>query len=127
MKEELPPSSGPTPSGSSASGATSTMPAGTSSPKRRPWLLYGCGLFLVLCLLVIATVALTIWYIQRPIKPVVLSPAEKAAVEEKLQHLDDGARTATAEGRIVRPQSPQSPSQPMPSPQSARPTEPDRI
>jgi len=57
-------------------------------PKRRRWLLYGCGLLLGLVLLICATVAITVWYIQRPIKPVLLSAAEKAAVEEKLQHLD---------------------------------------
>lgn len=37
--------------------------------------------------LVAATVAITLWWIQRPIKPVVLSAKEKAAVEEKLRHL----------------------------------------
>ncbi len=38
--------------------------------------------------LVIATVAITIWWIQRPIKPVVLSPKEKATVEAKLRRLE---------------------------------------
>jgi hypothetical protein len=37
--------------------------------------------------IIFATVAITIWWIQRPIKPVVLSASEKSAVEEKLQHL----------------------------------------
>jgi hypothetical protein len=60
-------------------------PAGTPVRKRRPWLLYSFGLLLALFFLICATVAITIWYIQRPIKPVVLSPAEKAAVEEKLE------------------------------------------
>lgn len=49
--------------------------------------LFGCGTIVVLFLLVIATVALTIWWIQRPIKPVVLSPREKAVVDQKLQRL----------------------------------------
>src|SRR5262249_15167354 len=35
-------------------------------------------------------VALTIWWIQRPIKPVVLSPKEKAVVDQKLQRLENG-------------------------------------
>jgi len=35
-----------------------------------------------------ATVAVTLWWIQRPIRPVVLSPPEKAAVEEKLRRLE---------------------------------------
>jgi hypothetical protein len=39
---------------------------------------------------IIATVVITIWWIQRPIKPVVLSAPEKAAVEEKLQQLGGG-------------------------------------
>lgn len=64
-------------------------PAGTPIPKRRPWLLYGCGLVLGLVLLVCATVAITVWYIQRPIKPVVLSAAETAAVETKLQNFSE--------------------------------------
>jgi hypothetical protein len=37
-----------------------------------------------------ATVAITLWWIQRPIKPVVLSVPEKAAVDEKLRHLGGG-------------------------------------
>lgn len=41
------------------------------------------GLFLVMC----GTVAFTIWYIQRPIKPVELSIAEKTVVETKLDRL----------------------------------------
>jgi hypothetical protein len=56
-------------------------------PKRRPWFLYGCALLLGVVLVVVATVAITIWYLQRPIKPVVLSPAEKATVESKLERL----------------------------------------
>ena len=67
-------------------------PAGTPVPKRRPWLLYGCGLLLGLLLLVCATVVITVWYIQRPIKPVVLSAAEKAAVDVKLEHLDGASQ-----------------------------------
>lgn len=55
--------------------------------KRRNWLLWGFGGFLALMLIVVATVGITIWWIQRPIKPVVLTPAEKAVVDDKLQHL----------------------------------------
>lgn len=45
---------------------------------------------MLVALLVIigATVAVTLWWIQRPIRPVVLSPPEKAAVEEKLRRLE---------------------------------------
>jgi hypothetical protein len=45
-----------------------------------------------------ATVAITVWWIQRPIKPVVLSAKEKAAVEEKLRHLGGGDASARAGG-----------------------------
>ena len=68
--------------------------------KGRPWLLYGCGGLFALLLLVVATVAITLWWIRRPIKPVELSVAEKAAVEEKLQHF--GGRA----GDVSRTQSP---------------------
>ncbi len=57
--------------------------------KHNPWLL-GCGGLLVLVLLVFATVAGTIWWIQRPIRPVVLSPQEKSVVEKKIQELETG-------------------------------------
>jgi hypothetical protein len=80
-------------------------PAGTPVPKRRRWLLYGCGSVLALVLLVCATVAITIWYSQRPIKPVVLSPEEKAAVEVKLQHLEESSSNrppALTEGGPVK-------------------------
>jgi len=70
------------------------VPAGTPIPKRRPWLLYGCGLLLGMLLLVCATVAITVWYLQRPIKPVVLSTKEKAVVETKLEHLEAASHGA---------------------------------
>ena len=41
-------------------------------------------------LLIVATVAITIWWIQRPIKPVVLSAREKAEVDQKMQRLQAG-------------------------------------
>jgi hypothetical protein len=53
-------------------------------PKKGRWLLYGCGGLLALLLLIVGTVAITIWWIQRPIKPVVLSEKEKATVDAKL-------------------------------------------
>ena len=83
-------------------------PTGAVAPKPRPWLLYGCGALLGLLLLICATVAITVWYIQRPIKPVVLSAAEKAAVETKLDHLGrssgDGPRVPTTEDAPIQPQ-----------------------
>lgn len=64
----------------------------TSPPsrlKKRHWLAYGCGGLLALLLIIIATAAITIWWIQRPIKPVVLNPKEQAVVDTKLRELED--------------------------------------
>jgi hypothetical protein len=47
-----------------------------------------------LVVIIVATVAITVWYIQRPIKPVVLSATEKAVVEKKLENLDAASRGA---------------------------------
>jgi hypothetical protein len=52
--------------------------------------LFGCGTIIALALIVVATTAFTIWWIQRPIKPVVLSPREKSVVDQKLQRLEAG-------------------------------------
>lgn len=56
---------------------------------RSPWVL-GCGAFLLVLLLVIAGVAAALWWIQRPIRPVVLSPQEQATVEKKIRELEGG-------------------------------------
>lgn len=53
---------------------------------------------MALLLVIVATVVITVWWIQRPIKPVVLSAPEKAAVEEKLQHLGGGNASAPSNG-----------------------------
>lgn len=58
-----------------------------SAPKKRNWLLWGCGGLLALLLLIAATVAITIWWMTRPIKPVVLSEKEKVKVEAKIQQI----------------------------------------
>ncbi len=71
----------------------------TSPPKRRRWLLWGCGGLFAFLLIIVATVAITIWWIQRPIKPVVLSTEEKKVVDTKLEQM----RTAPAVGREDRP------------------------
>ena len=42
-------------------------------------------------LIIAGTVGFTIWWIQRPIKPVVLSPKEKATVDAKLKRIEGGA------------------------------------
>lgn len=96
MNANLPPAPPPAPS-----------PVGAPPPKRRAWLL-ACGLLLGLLVVIVATVAITIWYIQRPIKPVVLSAAEKAVVEEKLQRVGaapaDASRPLLPEGGINLPE-----------------------
>jgi len=60
-------------------------PDATPAPKKRSWLLWGCGGLIALLLIVVATVAITLWWMQRPIRPVVLSAKEKAHVDEKIQ------------------------------------------
>jgi|SRR5579872_7451692 len=73
-----------------------STPSTPPPAKKSRWLLYGCGGLLALLLVIFATVALTVWWIQRPIKPVVLSEKEKATVEQKLQRLDAAKATTTA-------------------------------
>src|SRR3954447_14069921 len=63
------------------------LPPGPPAKKRR-WLLWGCGSLLAIVLIIVATVALTTWWLQRPIKPVVLSPKEKAVVDQKLERIN---------------------------------------
>jgi hypothetical protein len=63
-------------------------PTPAPTPKKRRWLLFGCGGLLGLLLIIVATVAITIWWIQRPIKPVVLSAKEKTVVDQKLQQVE---------------------------------------
>ena len=79
----------------------STPSAPNPAVKKTRWLLYGCGTLIALLLLIVGTVAITLWWIQRPIKPVVLSAQEKAAVEEKLQHIGGG--NPSAAGTNLRP------------------------
>ena len=70
---------------------------GASSPasaKKTRWLFWGCGTLLALLLVVVVTVAITLWWIQRPIKPVVLSAQEKAVVQEKLRYVEEPAPPA---------------------------------
>jgi len=59
--------------------------------KKRSWLLIGCGGLIALLLIIITTVAITLWWMQRPIKPVVLSAKEKATVDQKLQQVSGTA------------------------------------
>ena len=69
----------------------SSQPVPPKATGKSRVLVYGCGGVLALILVIIGTVALTIWWIQRPIKPVVLSPREKAVVDQKLQRIQGSA------------------------------------
>jgi hypothetical protein len=60
---------------------------------------------------IIATVAVTIWWIQRPIKPVVLNPKEQTVVDTKLQELED-ARLPAPKPETPLPGNPPSPERP---------------
>lgn len=61
-----------------------TLPA---EPSRKPWMLYGCTGFAALIVIIAATVAITLWWLQRPIKPVELAQPEWTVLEEKLARL----------------------------------------
>lgn len=82
-----------------ASGPNPSVNASRSPlPRRRRWPLYVLGALVAVALMIVASVAITLWWLQRPIKPVVLSAAEKAVVEEKLRVLGgrDSARNTAA-------------------------------
>jgi hypothetical protein len=85
-------------------------PASSIPPRANPnrWLLFGCGGILALLLIIVGTVALTVWWIQRPIKPVVLSPREKANVEAKLRRIEGGSTQNPASGANSGPSQPSS-------------------
>src|SRR5437763_4158296 len=74
--------------------------------KPRRWLLWGCLSLLGLVVIIVATVAITVWYIQRPIKPVALSSTEKAIVEKKLDRLDEVSHGATPAPKTKAQQTP---------------------
>jgi hypothetical protein len=48
--------------------------------------------------IIVATVAITLWWIQRPIKPVVLTAVEKQVVDEKLERLSGTATNRPVSG-----------------------------
>lgn len=60
---------------------------GTPPRKRRRWWLWIFGGLFTFLLIIVATAAITIWWIQRPIKPVTLSAEEKKVVDTKLQQI----------------------------------------
>jgi hypothetical protein len=82
-----------TPSFPAADHPPSAPPAAV---KKTRWLLYLFGSLAALLLVIVVTIAFTVWWIERPIKPVLLSAQEKAAVEEKLQHISGEKAPARA-------------------------------
>ena len=112
--------------------SSSPAPATPSAnaPRKRPWLLWGCGGFIALLLLVIAVLLFLLWWSQRPITPVTLTPPEKEAVEVKLRQL--GGAPAAEAGGNNRPEAapgpearvPVLPGDHLPAPEPDRPYQP---
>lgn len=65
-----------------------TPPSTPPARKQRPWILYTLGGVMTALLLVIATFAILLWWSQRPIKPVVLTEAERTTLEQKLDVIE---------------------------------------
>ncbi len=65
--------------------------------KKRNPLLWGCGGLVLLVLLIVGTVAGTLWWSQRPIRPVVLSAQERAGVEKKIEEIGLGTVSLDAQ------------------------------
>lgn len=70
-------------------------------------MLWGCGGLIAIVVIIVATIAITLWWIQRPIKPVVLSAEEKKVVEAKLQQARS-APVASGDDRLVPDRAPNS-------------------
>jgi hypothetical protein len=77
------------------------------APKKSRWLLYTIASLGALLLVIAATVLVTFWWLQRPIQPVVLTAAEKATVEAKLDELGAGMPTNGATAIAVTTANPQ--------------------
>ncbi len=71
--------------------------------KMRNPLVLGCAGLLILLLLVAGSIAATVWWMQRPITPVVLSAEEKAVVESKIQRLGYEPGLAVSGNGLRRP------------------------
>ena len=63
-----------------------------------PWLRTGCLLVVIGLLLVVAAVFATLWWSQRPITPVVLSPQEMETAKAKLAAVERAGEAASAGG-----------------------------
>ena len=80
MNQDKPPIANPPP----ATTPPATQPVKLGK-KRRPWVLYIFGGMITVFLGIIAVFAILLWWSQRPIKPTVLTEAEKTTLEQKLQ------------------------------------------
>jgi hypothetical protein len=75
-----------------------TLSVPPPAKNKNRFLLYGCGGFLALLLIIVGAVALTIWWVQRPIRPIVLSAREKATADAKIQRIQGGTAGNTNPG-----------------------------
>jgi len=71
--------------------STAAPPVASPPRKKRRWILWTLGTMFTLFFVIVASAAVTVWWLQRPIKPVVLSAEEQATVEAKLDQLRTGA------------------------------------
>lgn len=68
----------------------------THPARRRSPLFLGCTALLVLALVVVLTVSITLWWIQRPIVPVVLDAPEQVVLDAKIDRLAAPAKDTPA-------------------------------
>jgi hypothetical protein len=65
-------------------------PAPVPKAKKSRPLLWGCAGLVAFFLLIVITVSITVWWIQRPIRPVILTSQERVAVDGKMKELEGG-------------------------------------
>lgn len=76
---------------------------GPTVAKKTRWPLYALATLLGLVLVIAGTVAITLWWIQRPIKPVVLTQQEKTIVDSKLRYVEEPESRALGDLRRGNP------------------------
>lgn len=89
--------------------------------------MWGCGILLLLAVVVSTTVAVTLWWVQRPITPVVLDAPEKTVLDAKLEKLADaGEKVPPQTGREPQPGSSNATLPKVADDSGRAPIEPDR-